>query len=75
MPNQDFRGAERRRIEEIQGVNVRTQGFTRLIQAVKRTSGDDRNRVRTHLVEMFEIFPEGDERVAKARRNLASALF
>ncbi|MEV4644034.1 tetratricopeptide repeat protein [Saccharopolyspora sp. NPDC049357] len=51
------------------------EGFTRLIQAVKRTSGDDRNRVRTHLVEMFEIFPEGDERVAKARRNLASALF
>jgi putative thioredoxin len=51
------------------------EGFARLIQTVKRTSGDDRDRARTHLVEMFEIFPEGDERVAKARRNLASALF
>ncbi|SFS38053.1 thioredoxin [Saccharopolyspora flava] len=51
------------------------EGFARLIQTVKRTSGDDRDRVRTHLVEMFEIFPDGDERVAKARRNLASALF
>ncbi|MEB3368340.1 tetratricopeptide repeat protein [Saccharopolyspora mangrovi] len=51
------------------------EGFARLIQTVKRTSGDDRDRVRTHLVELFEIFPEGDERVAKARRNLASALF
>ncbi|MDI2028656.1 tetratricopeptide repeat protein [Saccharopolyspora sp. TS4A08] len=51
------------------------EGFTRLIQTVKRTSGDDRDRVRTHLVEMFEIFPDGDERVTKARRNLASALF
>ncbi|TWG09075.1 putative thioredoxin [Saccharopolyspora dendranthemae] len=51
------------------------EGFSRLIQTIKRTAGDDRDRVRTHLVEMFEIFPDGDERVTKARRNLASALF
>lgn len=51
------------------------EGFNRLIQTIKRTSGDDRNRVREHLIEMFEVFPEGDERVIKARRNLASALF
>ena len=51
------------------------EGFNRLIQTVKRTSGDERNRVREHLVEIFDVFPEGDERVIKARRNLASALF
>ncbi|WP_374727407.1 tetratricopeptide repeat protein [Haloactinomyces albus] len=49
--------------------------FDRLVRTVKRTSGDERNRVREHLIEMFELFPEGDERVATARRNLASALF
>ncbi|WP_091296954.1 tetratricopeptide repeat protein [Amycolatopsis xylanica] len=49
--------------------------FARLVEAVRRTSGDDRNRVRTHLVELFELFDPSDERVLKARRNLASALF
>jgi putative thioredoxin len=51
------------------------EGFNRLIGAIKRTSGDDRDRIRRHLIEMFEVFPEGDERVAAARRALASALF
>ncbi|WP_370943645.1 tetratricopeptide repeat protein [Amycolatopsis sp. cg5] len=51
------------------------ESFARLIEAVRRTSGDDRNRVRTHLVELFELFDPSDDRVLKARRNLASALF
>ncbi|MDA3628632.1 tetratricopeptide repeat protein [Saccharopolyspora sp. WRP15-2] len=51
------------------------EAFSRLIQTVKRTSGDERDRVRRHLVESFEVFPEGDERVSAARRALASALF
>lgn len=49
--------------------------FERLIGTVKRTSGDDRDRVRQHLLELFELFPDGDERVLAARRKLASALF
>ncbi|WP_033291930.1 tetratricopeptide repeat protein [Amycolatopsis jejuensis] len=49
--------------------------FTRLVDAVRRTTGDDRNRVREHLVALFDLFDPADERVAKARRNLASALF
>jgi len=49
--------------------------FDRLIAAVRRTAGDDRNRVRAHLVSLFELFPADDPRVATARRNLASALF
>lgn len=49
--------------------------FARLIGTVRRTAGDDRNRVRGHLVGLFELFDPADERVAKARRDLASALF
>lgn len=50
-------------------------GFARLINLVRRTSGIDRDRVREHLVELFELFDPADERVLKARRDLASALF
>lgn len=50
-------------------------GFARLIAVIRRTAGDDRNRVREHLVGLFELFDPADERVAKARRELASALF
>jgi putative thioredoxin len=42
---------------------------------VRGTSGDERNRVREHLVELFDLFDPADERVMKARRDLASALF
>jgi putative thioredoxin len=49
--------------------------FGRLIEAVRRTSGDERDRVRTHLVELFELVGTDDPRVAKARGRLASALF
>ncbi|GGI72854.1 co-chaperone YbbN [Saccharopolyspora subtropica] len=51
------------------------EGFDRLVRAVKRTSGDERDRIRRHLLEMFEVFPDGDERVIAARRALANALF
>ncbi len=49
--------------------------FARLITTIRRTFGDDRNRVRQHLVGLFDLFDPADERVAKARRDLASALF
>ncbi|HEX3781825.1 MAG TPA: tetratricopeptide repeat protein [Pseudonocardiaceae bacterium] len=49
--------------------------FGRLINAVRRTSGEDRDRVRKRLVELFELFPTDEPRVMKARRDLASALF
>ncbi|MEV7096912.1 tetratricopeptide repeat protein [Amycolatopsis sp. NPDC051045] len=50
-------------------------GFKRLIDAVRRTAGEDRNRVREHLVALFDLFDPADERVMRARRDLASALF
>ncbi|HET6707529.1 tetratricopeptide repeat protein [Amycolatopsis sp.] len=50
-------------------------GFKRLIDTVRRTAGDDRNKVREHLVALFDLFDPADDRVMKARRDLASALF
>ncbi|GAB2683853.1 co-chaperone YbbN [Nocardia thraciensis] len=49
--------------------------FTRLIELIKRTAGDDRNRVRTRLVELFELFDTADPAVVAARRKLATALY
>ncbi len=49
--------------------------FRRLIDAVRRTAGDDRNRVREHLLELFEAVGPDDPRVGSARRALSSALF
>jgi putative thioredoxin len=49
--------------------------FDRLVKTVGRTSGDERDRVREHLVGLFELFPADDPRVSSARRALARALF
>jgi putative thioredoxin len=49
--------------------------FERLVAAVRRTSGEDRDLVRTHLLGLLEVLPPDDPRVGKARRALQSALF
>jgi putative thioredoxin len=49
--------------------------FTRLIDVVRRTSDDDRDRARTHLIALFGAVGDADPRVQRARRDLASALF
>jgi putative thioredoxin len=49
--------------------------FDRLIGVVGRTSGDDRNKARLHLLALFDILPPKDSRVAKARARLSSLLF
>ncbi|MDO5628551.1 MAG: tetratricopeptide repeat protein [Mobilicoccus sp.] len=49
--------------------------FARLVDLVRRTSEDERERVRTRLVDLFEVVGAQDERVVKARRALMSALF
>jgi len=51
------------------------EGFDRLLGAVRRTSGDDRDRAREHLVSLFDVFPPRDPRVARARARLSSLLF
>lgn len=49
--------------------------FTRLIDVVKATEGDDRNKARTHLLELFSVVGNHDERVRKGRTALMNALF
>lgn len=49
--------------------------FGRLIDTVRITSGDDRDKVRAHLVELFDVVGKDDPRVPKARIALANALF
>lgn len=51
------------------------EAFDRLIKAVRAAVGDDKDRVRKHLVDLFDLFAADDPSVVKARRNLASALF
>lgn len=49
--------------------------FLRLVELVKVTTGDERNAVREHLLELFAVVGPHDERVRKARGSLMSALF
>ncbi|MFJ9351295.1 tetratricopeptide repeat protein [Streptomyces sp. NPDC101237] len=49
--------------------------FGRLIEAVRRTAGEDRDAVRRRLLELFEVVGTDDPRVVNARRALARALF
>ncbi|MGQ4596313.1 tetratricopeptide repeat protein [Nocardia sp. R6R-6] len=49
--------------------------FDRLIEVVKRTSGDDRSKARTRLLELFELFDRAEPFVVAARRKLAAALY
>jgi len=47
----------------------------RLIGFVKRASGDDRDRARQHLLELFSVLDPEDERIVAGRRALSNALY
>ncbi|HEY4408796.1 MAG TPA: tetratricopeptide repeat protein [Acidimicrobiia bacterium] len=49
--------------------------FGRLVETLRRTAGDDRERVRQRLVALLDLPPADDPRVAAARRAMANALF
>lgn len=49
--------------------------FTRLVNTVRVTSGDERERVRLRLLELFATQDGADPVVLKFRRKLATALF
>jgi putative thioredoxin len=51
------------------------EAYARLVALVRRTSGEDRDAVRKHLLSLFSVAGPDDPAVAKARRALASALF
>jgi len=50
-------------------------GFAILINAIKIAIGEDRDRLRARLLELFMVVGDSDPEVIKARRDLASALF
>ncbi|MFF7336585.1 tetratricopeptide repeat protein [Streptomyces sp. NPDC008163] len=49
--------------------------FGRLVETVRRTFGDDRDRVRLRLLDLFEVIGPEDPRVGAARTALARVLF
>jgi putative thioredoxin len=51
------------------------EAFDRLLGVIRRTSGEDREQARAHLVSLFDILPPRDPRVSKARSTLSSLLF
>lgn len=51
------------------------RAYARLIQAVRLSAGEERDRARAALVALFEMAPADDPAVTAARRSLAAALF
>lgn len=49
--------------------------FSRLLNAIKATTGDERTKVKNHLLQLFALVDPTDPRLAAARKELASALF
>ncbi|MFP5218201.1 MAG: tetratricopeptide repeat protein, partial [Actinomycetes bacterium] len=47
----------------------------RLVGLVRRTSGDDRDAARVHLLGLLDALDPADPRVVSGRRALANALF
>ncbi len=55
--------------------NSPVEAFARLVGAIRFSSGADRDRLRTHLLDLFEVVGPEDPAVARARIDLANALF
>ena len=51
------------------------EAFDRLLGLIRRTSGEDREQARVHLVSLFDVLPPRDPRVNKARSALSALLF
>ena len=51
------------------------RAYGRLIDLVRRSAGEDREKAREHLVELFSMASPDDPAVTTARRALANALF
>jgi putative thioredoxin len=51
------------------------EAFNRVLGVMRRTTGDERDKARRHLLDLFEIFPPDDPEVKKARGQLTALLF
>jgi putative thioredoxin len=64
------------RLADLQMANGDAEdAFDRVLGVIKRTSGEERNTARLHLLDLFEVLPPNDERVKKARTQLTLLLF
>ena len=67
--------AQTRAADFLLGTGQIEEAFDRLLDVVRRTSGEERDQVRQHLVGLFEVVGDQDPRVMTARRQLSLALF
>ena len=51
------------------------EAFNRLLGVVRRTSGEERDQARKHLVGLFDLLPPNEPQVKKARSALSALLF
>jgi putative thioredoxin len=51
------------------------EAFNRLLGVVRRTSGEERDQARKHLVGLFDLLPPNEPLVKKARSSLSALLF
>jgi putative thioredoxin len=51
------------------------EAFDRVLGVIRRTSGEERNKARVHLLSLFDIFPPDEPQVKKARSQLTALLF
>jgi putative thioredoxin len=49
--------------------------FSRLLSLVKNCTGDDKNKVKIHLLNLFALVDQGDPRLISARKELANSIF
>ena len=64
------------KVADVELATGRTEeAFDRLLGTIKRTSGEDRDTARRHLLDLFEIFPPDDPQVKRARSQLTALLF
>jgi putative thioredoxin len=67
--------AQTRAADFLLGTGNIDEAFDRLLEVVRRTSGEDRDRARKHLLDLFAVVGDEDPRVGAARRKLTTALF
>jgi thioredoxin len=64
------------RVADIELASGRAEeAFNRLLGVVRRTSGEERDQARKHLVSLFDLLPPNDPQVKKARSALSALLF
>ena len=53
----------------------KAQGFEVLVNAMRHTVGEEKDRAKQQLLQLFELYDAADPEVIAARTNMANALF